>query len=212
MGEAGPERGDRPEYIFKKMSRRKAFTLVELLISSAILAVIMITVYSAFYSGIFGYRDIGENIEISQEARLIFNRLNLDLQNSFSYSKTGSKFSGDKTNIAFLSLVDSFSEGEMITDYTYVAYKFEDERLERFLKKNKDALNTAVSAEVQEMADNIEDLYFNYGYSDAPENPLEWKEAWDTTTAMPSAVKVKIVFKGKSTYEFERVIFLKNGA
>lgn len=194
------------------MSAKKAFTLLELLISSVILAVVMVSVYAAFYSGTFGYKDIAENIDISQGARRVFNRINIDLQNSFSYSASQSKFSGDDASISFLAIIDGLSEGEMLTQYGSVSYKFEDNRLTRLVKKNKDALNPAVDIEPQEMADNIEDLSFAYGYRDAPEKPLEWKEAWDTATAMPSAVKVKIVFTGRVNYEFERVVFLKNGA
>lgn len=194
------------------MNTKKAFTLLELLVSSVILAVVMAGVYTAFYSGTFGYKDIAENIDTVQGARRVFSRINIDLQNSFSYSQSQSKFSGDETNISFLSLVDGLSEGEMVAQYSSVSYKFEDNRITRLVKKDKDALNASVDIEPQEIADGIDELSFSYGYSQGADKPLEWKEAWDNLTVMPSAVKVRVVFEGKVPQEFERAIFLKNGA
>ncbi|MCX5715091.1 MAG: prepilin-type N-terminal cleavage/methylation domain-containing protein, partial [Candidatus Omnitrophica bacterium] len=68
------------------MKKTKAFSLVELLIASAIFAVVMVSIYSAFRTGIFGYKNIRENIEIYQSARFILERINLDLRNAFAYS------------------------------------------------------------------------------------------------------------------------------
>jgi len=193
------------------IDKGRAFTLIELLISSAIFAVIMVTIYVAFYTGLFGYNDITENIEICQDARQIFSRINLDLRNSFSYSQNQAKFSGEGTGLNFLTLVDSFSELQMLTEYAFVSYRFEDGRLFRSCKKNKEALNDEVSGKEQEMASGIKELSFDYGYLDAPDKPIEWKEAWDNPNALPAAVKVKIVFQNKVSYEFERVIFLTSG-
>ena len=99
------------------------FTLVELLITSSIFLVVMSMLYLAFQSGIFGYRNIEETINLYQTAREILERLNLDLRNSVVYSDEDTKFIGTKNEVSFLTLVNTYSEDTLVQDYAYILYK-----------------------------------------------------------------------------------------
>ncbi|MFH1129087.1 MAG: prepilin-type N-terminal cleavage/methylation domain-containing protein [Candidatus Omnitrophota bacterium] len=190
------------------MKKNTAFSLVELLVASAIFVVIMLTVYSSFHTGIFGYRKIKEAVNIYQTAGLILERINLDLANSFSYSAQESKFSGAKSEISFLSLVDTFSQDKIRQDYALVSYKLDGTKLMRLCRKNQEALNNKSEAAPDEMADNIKEVTFSYGYISVPEQPLEWKDLWDDPKSLPLAVKVSLILSNnKAEQDFERTIF-----
>lgn len=193
-----------------------AFTLVELLIASAIFLVVMLTIYSAFQSGIFGYRNIEETINMYLSARQILERINSDLRNAVVYSGQDAKFTGNKNEASFLTLVDSFSKqaDTLNQDFAYVLYKLEGNKFLRLCRKNKDALNEKSETEPDEMSLNIVTISFSYGDIDHTDNSLKFKDSWagegaaNEKVRLPVEVKVKITLKNKINEEFERTIFL----
>ncbi|MBM3253643.1 MAG: hypothetical protein FJZ16_05285 [Candidatus Omnitrophica bacterium] len=190
------------------MRRIKAFTLVELLITSLIFVVVILTIYSAFRTGIFGYRNIEGTINVYQTARLILERINLDLRNSFNYSEDETKFMGDENNLSFLSLVDTFSEDKIIQEYAFISYNLKGDKLMRLCRKNQEALNDKSRIEPEEMASNIEGITLRYGHIGTSQQQIEWKDIWNDTKASPIAIKVKLTLRDKTRREFERMIFL----
>ncbi len=164
------------------MVKQRAFTLIELLIAASILVVVMVAIYSAFYSGIFGCRGIDDIIEAHQVSRAILERVNIDLKNSFAYKdKSGNaKFTGSGHEVSFLTLVDTFvplkkinlnEEGfltgsgqeNIVRDFALVSYKLEGNKLFRRVLKAQEALNQDSQARPEEMADNVVDIVFQYG-------------------------------------------------
>ena len=194
------------------MKNYKGFTLIELLIASTIFMVLAVTVYSAFHTGIFGYRNIEETIDVYQAARLILERLDLDLRNSFVYSDAQAKFSGNKNEVSFLTLVDTYREDKLLPEYAFVSYKLEANKLLRLCRKNQESLKEKSEVQPDEMATNIKELSFNFGYLDPVDSSLKFKDSWGSTPdeqkTLPMAVKVNLTLKGKAGYGFERTIFL----
>lgn len=195
------------------MRKNNAFTLIELLIASSIFVIVILTIYSAFHTGIFGYRNIEETITIYQTARQILDRINLDLRNSFAYSNNETKFIGNPKDITFLTLVNTFSEDRIVQDYAFVFYKLEGDKLMRLCRKNKEALNENSGILPEEMASGVE-MTFSYFYIDSPNNSLKEKDLWNAQDKpeekqkLPVAIKVKLTIKNKIQQEFERKIFL----
>jgi len=192
------------------MQKTKAFTLVELLIASSIFIVVMLTIYSAFHTGIFGYRNIEEAIDTYQAAGQILGRINLDLRNSFVYSANETKFEGENKQISFLALVDSYQEDKTVQDYAFVSYALEGNKLMRLCRINQDALNNESETKSEEMADNIE-VIFTYFYIDPDDptnNSLKEKGAWDDKVKLPAAVKINLTVKGKTESNFQRTVYL----
>lgn len=195
------------------MKKFSAFTLVELLVASTIFAVLMISLYSAFHTGMFGYRKIEEAIDISQKAGQILERINLDLRNSFVFSKDDAKFVGHKDSLSFLTIMDVFVEDEMKPMYSFVSYGWDGKALMRSCRKDKDSLNDGSALEAEEMGAGIKETSFEYGFM-TKEGKLEWKNSWASNESesaekaiCPVAVKVKITIKDKIEKEFERTIF-----
>lgn len=186
----------------------KAFTLIELLIASSIFVIVMMSIYSAFHTGLFGYRDIEENIGIYQTARIILERLNLDLRNSFAYSSDETKFSGNNTEINFLSLTDNFRQGKLMHNYSFISYKLDGKSLLGLCRKDQEALNDKSQTQAQELASNIESLSFSFAFFDPASQELKWKDSWEEKALFPVAVKAKLIISGKTKQEFARTIYL----
>jgi len=183
------------------------FTLVELLITSSIFVVIMLTIYSAFHTGIFSYRNIQDSIDTHQAAGQILERINLDLRNCFVYSADETRFEGKNKQISFLALADSYQEDNIVQDYAFISYGLEGDKLMRLCRKNLEALNDKSEIKPEEMADNV-DIVFSYFYIDRADNSLKEKEIWNDPKNLPTAVKINLTLKGKTELNFERIIYL----
>lgn len=197
------------------MKKIKAVTLIELLIASSIFVVLMLSIYSAFHTGIFGYRNIEEAINISQGARQILERINLDLRDSFAYAKDQTKFTGNKNDISFLALIDTFNENKIMQDYAFVSYALKGDKLMWLCRKNKDSLNDKSEVQPEELSANIKEIIFSYGNIVTAGQPLQWKDSWasqgdpeEEQKVLPLAVKVKLTLKNRAEQDFERTIFL----
>jgi type II secretory pathway component PulJ len=193
------------------MKKYKAITLVELLISTSIFSVIAVIIYSSFHTGIFGYRSINETIEINQTARQVFERFDLDLRNSFAYSKEETRFSGDKTNISFLSLIDKFQVDAITKDYAGVSYSLSADKLMRRCRYAADSLNDKSETPADEMSADIASLEFSYAYLDtnSSEKSLIFRENTpDDKKTLPQAVRIKLAIKGKTRQNFEKTVYL----
>ncbi|MCX5697175.1 MAG: prepilin-type N-terminal cleavage/methylation domain-containing protein [Candidatus Omnitrophica bacterium] len=202
------------------------FSLVELLIASAIFAVVMVSIYSAFRTGIFGYKNIQENIDTYQAARFIFNRMDLDLRNAFIYSanNTGG-FVGSKEGMSFYSIVERFYDGKAVQDYAFISYELKDGKLLRtcYRNRNKDMIINGPEIQAQELPGSIDSLVINYAYIDQTKNKntLEWTKTntWmaqdnpptEEVKVLPVAVNIKLRLKNKAVEDFERTIFLPLG-
>jgi prepilin-type N-terminal cleavage/methylation domain-containing protein len=199
------------------MSRNKGFTLVEILVATAIFAVVITTVYSAFHTGIFGYRNIERNIEINQAVQQILECINLDLRNAFVYSSDESRFQGEAGFVSFLTLVDSYRKDKIVRDYALVSYSLEKNKIRRLCRKGKESLNARSEITAEEMASNMDmEIKFQYGYL-GKDKETEWLDSWpgfvstgEEGKGLPLAVKVKLTVKNKTEEVFERTIFLPN--
>lgn len=186
---------------------------MELLITSLIFVIVLVTFYTSFHTGMFGHRRIEAAIDSYQTARQILEQINLDLKNAFSFSQTETKFFGQNNQLEFLTLVNSYREEEIIPEYALVAYQLEEDKLMRLCRKNQESLNINSKIEPQELAANIASINFSYIYLDSQGQFLE-KDSWatgedppDEQKRFPIAVKVKLTIKNKTREEFERQIF-----
>jgi len=188
------------------MPGRKGFTLIELLVSVSIFAVLMVSLYSAFSSGLFGYRGIQDKIDTYLAVSQFFNTLDKDLRNSFSYSESETKFSGQPQGLSFLTLADNYRSGSSMQDYAFVSYFLEGGLLKRLIKTNQDSLNSDSDAAAEELGVKVNSLAFSYLYEEDRE--LKEKDSWAELNGFPVAVRVKLVVDNKGNEEFKRAIYL----
>jgi len=191
------------------MKKSRSFTLIELLIASSIFALVLVALYAAFSSGVFGYRNIQERISAYQQARLVLEHLDRDLRNSFAYSPADTKFSGQGDKVSFLSLVDDYRGNEIISAFAFISYYLEGDKLMRLCRKDQESLDPDSGIKADEFAFGVGKIAFTYIYQD--KEVTKEKDSWDDPKSFPLAVKVDLTLKIKDVYAFERTIYINAG-
>ena len=191
------------------ITKHNGFTLLEVLISSAILVVVLLTLYSSFFAGVSGRRDIENNLEVYSAARYILGRINLDLRNSFFFSESTSAFKGSNTGMEFFTLVDSYSADKLIPSYAFVSYAQEQDKLMRLERINKDALFNASQKAPDEIFYSIGSINFSYcamqseGVLGPPQD--SWGQEKEQAGKLPACVNVLLTIGDK---QFRRAVYL----
>lgn len=188
----------------------KGFTFIELVISSAIFGLIMVGLYFAFSTGMFGYRHIADSLNVSYRALKAMETMNADLRNSFAYLPEKPLFSGNKTQVRFFTLEDTFRQGTKHQDYALVSYSVDRGMLLRLVLRNQDSMRNNTSVNGPAICSAVKDIAFSYADFDAQADVLEWKDAWEANQTLPVAVKVTLSLTGskESQNNFERTVLL----
>lgn len=204
----------------------RGFTLVELLIAASIFSVIMLSLYSAFQTGILSYNRIDSAFNVYQTARIVLNRIELDLKNSFIYSKADSKFIGNSQTLELYSIVDTFQEGEVSSKASLIKYDLSDGILKRTCYAGLGTLkeNPEITGDV--LSSDVEELSFQYAYTAAnPDKLYDWQDSWpniddiskknEQEKTLPLAVKIKLALierdrqeKKIGIIEFNKIVSL----
>lgn len=194
---------------------RQGVTLLELLIAVAIFLVVAGAIFASFRAGIRGFREIENNLKVSQSAGQALERIDADLRNAFVYSRDKeSGFLGSASGMSFLTLSDTFTKDGISRDYAFVSYQFSENKLMRLLRRDQESLNHKSEIKPEEMPVDIEKIQFSYGYADADNQALSFQDSWgsggapDEQKTLPRAVRIIIGIKGKAAQEFERTIYL----
>lgn len=181
------------------MKNRRSFTLLELLISISIFAVVMLSLYAAFSSGIFGLRRVEEEAVASETGYLALSRIGRDLRNAFAYSADDVKFTGQKNTLSFLTLGPEF---------TAVSYTLSGNNLLRSAGINKDALNTDSGIKPRVVAKNVKQIEFTYISCDPDTKELTEAGDWNDAAALPVAVRVILTLEKRENAPLSRTIYL----
>jgi len=181
------------------MRNTRAVTLVELLIASSIAAVILLSIYAAFQSGVFGHRALDEKITSCQAFRAIFDQINKDLRNSFSYvgKQDEMGFSGNAYELNFFATIPVYGADTLTRRMAKVSYSFDPKgKLMRSVLFNRDAVVEDADVVWEEMADKV-NVAFEYGFIEQEKQELTFKNAWgvdleEEKKRLPVAVRVTL--------------------
>lgn len=188
-----------------RTGKTSGFTLVEVLITTAVLVVVMVTVYSAFRTGVAGYRSIEQALRTSQEARNVLERIRVDLRDCFAYSESDARFLGTPEETSFLSLVDTFTKDKVLRAYAFISYRREGDRLLRLCRRAKESLNDASVVLPDEIAAGVTEFRLQYATLDVGGEALVFSDTWTGKKELPVAVKIDLEIGGA---RFERTIVL----
>lgn len=204
-----------------KSASKKGWTLVEVMVASAIYAIAMAGVYAAFHSGFFGYHRIADQAAATRLASQIFERLDADLRNACALGEEDARFSGTDQRLDFLTLLDVFYEGRVVQRYARVFYEKSGSDLTRQVFKDKESMKSSsldFSRDALGPEEGFDNIAFSYGRRLSADKPLDWIAEWPekksegqaaSASAMPEAVKVKLSLKkNKRAFDLERIIYL----
>ena len=179
------------------MKKSRAFTLLEILIATSLFSLVLLSIYSAFRIGILSYQKTDSASTVYRSARILFNRLESDLKNTFSYTKVDTRFKGTVSTLEFFSVVDFFEEGRRYPDVCRIKYAMQDKGLQRVFFRGADALREEVEALSTKALFPADAVSFQYAAC-LPDSDLayEWIDVWPKDPSkkniLPLALKVKL--------------------
>lgn len=155
--------------VFKKNA--KAFTLIEILISVAILAVITLIVGSILISHFNLFNNVKQLVDISSSNKLALDELITQIREGQAIASTCSGCGGDSTSATVLILQlwpldtnkDSF---EPTAGYDYVIYKRDPAGNNKLIKKTVADTTSSRLTSTKIMASDITNLTFTYNNAD----------------------------------------------
>ena len=189
-----------------KVKPLSAFTLVELIISGAIILLVSVTVYSVFSSGINVWKKANQASGSGHELRLVMEKLSSELRNTFRFSTIA--FEGTEDSIAFAALVDK--------GVSRISYFINDEDIFcRRIQAYPDVFKRGESGKYDLLLAGAVKLKFSYCYLDNASGDYKWKDKWvkEEQDTIPQAVKIELTFKNSNDVEakFSKTIFIPIG-
>jgi type II secretion system protein J len=177
------------------MKTEKAFTLIELIIATSILAFLMSVIYFIFWKGLSIWEKGNARTQMYQNARVCLDTIAREIRTSFINSSNPCLiFKGDKHSLYYTSTSNKADKkGEY--DLCEIGYRLKGSKLQRRIKT---ILNSAsgTGGSTATIASPVLGLDFQY-YDGS-----EWKESWDSTMgtpedtgddSLPLAVKITLV-------------------
>jgi general secretion pathway protein J len=178
----------------------KGFTLLELLVSIAILSMVLVMIYGTLSMGSRAWEKGEEDIEKVQRMRVVMNLLSREIKSTFPYKITPSELDTHKEFYAFEGKKDSVSFVSTIPlkggrrGLSWLSFWVESE--EGLVVVERDALRSDIFKE----RDSIDELKSG---KEEGEGEGEWKEHWDAEKegTLPHAVKIELTFEEEGRRE-----------
>jgi general secretion pathway protein J len=183
------------------MSRNRGagFTLVEVLIALAILAMVVASTFTIFRSASKSWQKGETRSERYQNARSAISRINSEISQAVINSNPLCKFTGDKNKVSFVSFVSAESG---VFELSEVEFWLDEAK--RLLMRNDDLdpdYDFATYDHSDVLSENVSELEFSYF------DGAVWTDTWKSDPAsavgLPKAVKVKIKVGDKKAKEGE---------
>ncbi len=193
---------------------QKGFTLVEILIALAILAVVVASTFIIFRSSSESWQKGETRSERYHNARIAMGRMRAEISQAVLSEDILSRFIGEKEKVSFVSFASTASG---IFELVEIGYWLDEKN--RFLMRDEDIdpdfeFSTQDNRDI--LAENVSLLEFSYY------DGLVWKDNWDSDVVeedsvevqkvLPKAVSIKINVedkRGKESESFEILTRLK---
>ena len=198
----------------------KGFTLLEVLVSMAILVIIMAALYSAYTTNVEAIQIARQNGEVHQTARIVLDRMTKDLQSalievSVSSDKIKLGLVGedreidgrradrmDFTTVTHLPLTEKGPASDLC-EIGYLVEEDSEDKVLVLLRRDDPSVDEDFTkgGSLQEMARNV--LEFSLTYQDSRG---EESDKWNTLEGMPASglpvlIKVRLVLKDELNRE-----------
>lgn len=194
------------------MRRSKGFTLIEILVTLSIMAIIAGAIFSTLAGGINVYKRVKTLTGERADILLSLEKLEEDLNNVFIMSGIG--FTGDAKKVVFPKLISAscLRPGEDKTPLGKASYYFDDRSSALFKEEQGYARAVSKSNESEcapERLASVKDLTFSYYYFDAETKGYEWRDSWSAENSLPLGVKIEATFNvGLKSVKVKRIVFI----
>ena len=160
----------------KKALYKHGFTLIELILVTAMLGVIGLALFGTFANGIHIWEKVTQE-SVAEDISLFFEKISYDLRNSFKM--TGMKFRGGKNKVSFPANIKMRGDESIKNSIGQVTYYFD--RRKHILNRRE-----ATYSEVYRhkpgskriLAEGLSSLSFTYFIYDANKKKYSWVTSW----------------------------------
>lgn len=171
------------------------FTLLELIISIALIGIIVLIIAGAMRLG-FRSVDSGEKkIESLERMRASLNIIDSQIQSEIplTYDDEGVRKYYFKGEREFMQFPTNYSIWGGENGYVTATYKVESgDNGRQILYVSENIVGMEIKRETK-LFDSFEMIYFEYFYKDPTEEEGEWVEQWKEDAGIPEKVKVHLV-------------------
>jgi len=182
--------------------RNLGFTLIEIIIVSAMLGLISVAIYTTFSNGAKIWQRLNQNIA-EEDLNIFLDKFTKDLRNSFKFSTIS--FLGQEERLEFAALVYSptlnkTSAGKIIYFYDPGQQSLSREQLDFSQIYNSEG------PYIKQKLENIKSLKFQYYIYDPQKKEYLWQQDWAKEN-LPLAVKIEFEFdNGSQTNKFYKTV------
>lgn len=203
----------------KDYPKKDGFTLIEILIVTALLSVIGLSLFSVFNSGVSVWQRLTQEI-IAEDVNLFFEKITSDIQSTFLFSEIS--FQGKEDEISFPVILPASSESEDPKGIGRAAYYYERSKQSLYREQSDFSEVYRGRAKFRKAVLNyVTDVHFEYYYHDLKSNTYAWTSSWpqseisfteEGNVVLPLAVKVEVeVWQNNTKEKFTKVISVMAG-
>ena len=170
--------------------KHKGLTLVEIIITTSLIAVIGLAVSSAVINGIEIWQRLSK-ATIEEDVHIFFEKFSADLRNSFEYKDI--LFAGEKEKVSFATLV-AFSDATPSLKRVpgQVIYSFLPEEGDVSVeKRNVHHLYKEKQGTIVNILQGVQRLTFEYYFYDPLRKEYFWQSEWKEDN-LPLAVRIRL--------------------
>jgi prepilin-type N-terminal cleavage/methylation domain-containing protein len=186
-------------YAPARASKKRAFTLVEILIALAILAMIVASTFTIFRSASKSWQKGEIRSERYHNARTAIGRMSMEISQAVINNNSLCEFIGEKDSVNFISFV---SKESGIFELAEIGYWLSKDK--KLLMRNDDYepdYDFSTYDDSDTLSDNVSELEFLYY------DGLIWLDTWHSDKTLdinlPKAVKIRIKVDDKRSKEGE---------
>lgn len=182
------------------LNSAKGFTLLELMISIAVTAVIVIIIAGALRLGLKSVNSGEKRAEGIERVRTSLVIIDSQIQSEMPLTYKDENgalryyFKGDRTSIEFPTN-SSLWGGQ--TGYVMATYNIEaDSNGKPYLSLSENIIGTE-SRKTAMLLDGFDEIYFEYFHKDPTEENGKWIDQWTDETIIPEKIKLNIIREGR---------------
>jgi len=204
--------------------KNSGLTLVETLVSVAILSILALSVYIVFKSGIDAWSKSEERLDIYQNARVVLDQISREVVGAFVDTGTGARLEGEANTLTFVTdfsgaiykisyYLDTSNSPNNILKRDYIDYSLStSEPYTSTAYTSTDFISWTKGTRV----DNIEFFYLRpMAIMEMVDMSSDWAGAsvsWSDAASLPEAIRMRLTFRDANdkAYLFETIVYLPN--
>ena len=189
-------------FVFFGRSRLQGFTLIEILITISLAAIVGAGIYSLLDSGIRVADRVANPIR-EEDLNIFFEKFSRDIQNTFKYSEI--PFSGDEEQLSFATTIQAGEELGMERGIGRVRYFYDsgDDSIER-AEENLSDLFEEDENRSRSVLGGVTSASFMYYQYTPIDNVYQWITEWEAgdENQIPIAVQIRLKYNDEENEKY----------